>query len=119
MRRADWIGVFLVGLEIAGLLYFRAFFVEPEHWGGDCAVAEAPLICVPRFGLLWLQSYYLWGCGALLLGGWAFLARRREIGVAAVLAGAAGLSNYNLTWGMLGLALGGWYWIMSLPGRRT
>jgi hypothetical protein len=119
MRRADWIGLSLVALDVAGLICFRTFYVEPERWGGACALAEAPLVCVPRSGLLWLQSHYLWGLGALLLGGWAFLARRMEIGVAAVLVGAAGVINYNVTWGMLGLALGLWSWIMSLPVRRT
>ena len=117
LRRADWIGLAVVLVGIIALREFRLVYVEPERWGSVCAAAAAPLACVPRSWLVWLGTYYLLGLTALLLGCWAFVVPRVAVCVAAVLAGAAGLINYNVTWGMLGLALGIWSWVMALPAR--
>jgi hypothetical protein len=119
VRRIDCLFIGLVGLVVAGLWVFRAIYVEPVAWGARCALAGAPLGCLPRAGLLWLQQTGLWGGLALVLGVWAFVGRQMLVGVAAVLLGVAAVIDYNATWGMLGMALGGWVWIMSVPGGRT
>jgi len=95
------------------MLAFRAGYVEPERWAAVCALAATPAVCLPREGLLWLQSRYLWGSGALALGLVAFFGWYWRVGVAAVVVGMAGVINYNATWGMLGVALGAWVWIMG------
>ncbi|MEJ0045435.1 MAG: hypothetical protein WDN04_04300 [Rhodospirillales bacterium] len=72
----------------------------------------APLACLPRAGLLWMQQHYLWGALALGLGLWALLGRAPfVVRVAAVVAGVAAVANYNATWGMAGAALGVWAWL--------
>jgi hypothetical protein len=115
MRRIDGIGVCLVGVAVVGLLRYRAIYVEPVSWGARCAPDAAPLACAPRAVLLWLQQKQLWGALALLVGVCAFFIEHVAMAVAAVLFGAMAVINYNATWGMLGLALGGWIWIMSVP----
>jgi hypothetical protein len=107
----------VVVFGIAAMLAYRAVYVEPERWGAVCDLAPVPLACLPRQGLLWLQSLYLWGTGALVLGLIAFFGRRWRVGVVAVVIGADAVINYNATWGMIGAALGGWSWLMEM-GRR-
>jgi len=111
MRRADWLGLAVVAASLGGLILYRQVYVEPREWVGVCAAATPPLACLPRAALVWLQHWYLWGTGALLLGLWAFLGGPFAAAVAAVALGAAAVANYNATWGMLGLALGAWGWI--------
>jgi hypothetical protein len=119
MTRRDGIGLLIVAASLAGLFLFRAAYVEPRAWGGACAAAAAPLVCVPRGALLWLQYEYLWGLGALALGVAAFLSRGFALCVASVVLGAAAVVNYNATWGMLGAALGAWTWIGHRDQART
>ena len=111
MRRTDWLGLAVVAVSLGGLILYRQVYVEPREWVGVCAAAAPPLACLPRAALVWLQHFYLWGTGALLLGLWAFLGGPFAAAVAAVALGAAAVANYNATWGMLGLALGAWGWI--------
>ncbi len=105
MNGRDGVGLAVVGGGVASMLAFRAVYVEPAGacWG---------VICWARTGLLWLQAGYLWGTIALGLGLAAFFGRWWRVGVAAVLVGAAAVINYNVTWGMVGAALGAWVWIM-------
>ena len=102
----------VVAAAIAGLIIYRAYYIEPRAWGAICAAAAPPLACAPRAALFWLQTKYLWGGTALVLGLWAFLARGPfVVAVAAVVMGAAAVENYNATWGMVGAALGVWSWL--------
>jgi hypothetical protein len=110
--RRDVVGLAAVMAATAGLIAYRYAYIEPRAWGGICAAAAAPLACVPRAGLLWLQGKYLWGTVALGLGVWAFLFRGPFwVAVAAIVVGIAGVENYNATWGMVGVALGAWVWV--------
>lgn len=112
VRLRDWVGLAVVVAATAGLIAYRAVFIEPREWGAVCAAAAAPLACVPRAGLLWLQREYLWGGIALVLGLGAFVLRLPFwVRVAAVVVGIAGVENYNATWGMVGAALGAWVWL--------
>jgi hypothetical protein len=117
LRRADYAGLGIVLLTTAAVFGFRAAYVEPREWGAWCAAASAPIVCLPRAGLLWAQQYQLWGLSALLLGLWAFLGARLVVSLAAVALGIAAVANYNATWGMLGAALGAWSWIRRLRFR--
>ncbi len=113
VRRRDWVALGVVAAWIAGMIGYRYVYIEPRAWGAICAAAAgAPLSCVPRAGLLWLQREYLWGGGALALGLWAFLFRGPFwVVVAAICVGVGGVENYNATWAMVGLALGAWVWV--------
>jgi hypothetical protein len=112
LRRRDWVGLGLVALATAGLIAYRAVFIEPREWGAICAAAQPTLACMPRAGLIWLQRYYLWGAISLLLGIWAFAWRAPfAVQVAAVVIGIAAIENYNATWGAAGAALGAWAWL--------
>jgi hypothetical protein len=111
MRRDDLIGLAAVVASLGLLIAYRHWFIEPRAWGATCAAAAPPLICAPRAALLWLQQYGLWGAGGLALGLWAFLGGPFVVAVAAVALGAAGVVNYNATYGMLGAALGAWAWL--------
>jgi len=112
MQRRDVWGLVLVGAAAAGLIAYRAWFIEPREWGALCVAATPPAACVPRAALIWLQRYYLWGAGSLVLGlfgfswGGGFGAQ-----LAAIVLGVAAIENYNATWGAIGLALGAWSWL--------
>jgi hypothetical protein len=111
-HRRDWAGLGLVAVATAGLIAYRAVFIEPREWGAICAAAPPPLACLPRAGLIWLQRTYLWGAASLLLGIWAFAWRAPfAVPVAAIVIGIAGIENYNATWGAAGAALGAWAWL--------
>jgi hypothetical protein len=111
-RVRDWVGLAVVAAAGGGMAAYRAVFIEPRAWGVACAAAAAPLACVPRAGLLWLQREHLFGIVALVLGVLAFLGRGPlALAVAAMVVGVAGVENYNATWGMLGAALGAWTWL--------
>jgi len=110
--RRDWVGLGVVVAASAGLMAYRAWFIEPRAWGAICAAAAPPLACLPRHWLLWMQQHYLWGATALGLGLAVFLFRAAfPLRVLAVIAGVAAVANYNATWGMVGAALGGWAWV--------
>ncbi len=110
-RRRDAVGLAIVAASIAGMIAYRYAYIEPRAWGGICAAAAPPLACVPRAFLLWLQQKYAMGAVSLALGLLAFLRRGPFwVAVAAIVIGAAGVENYNATWGMVGLALGAWVW---------
>jgi len=113
--RGDACGLVAVAVGLGLLLLYRTSVVEPRAWGAACAAAAPPLACAPRQALLWLQDWYLWGIGALVLGLAAFVSGARPVAVAAVALGAAAVVNYNATWGMVGLALGAWAWIRRPP----
>lgn len=119
MRRRDLYGIAAVLASLLLVLTYRQSFVEPREWVALCAQSTPPIACAPRAALGWLQHWQLWGVGALLLGGWAFLLRAPFAArVAAVALGAVAAVNYNATWGLLGAALGAWAWIRPEPGRR-
>jgi len=111
MHQRDIWGLAIVAAATAGLIAYRASFIEPREWGAICVAANAPLACIPRAGLIWLQRYYLWGTASLVLGlaGFAFGAGFWAQ-LAAVVLGVAAIENYNATWGAIGLALGVWAW---------
>lgn len=110
MRR-DWIGLAAVAAWLGALLAFRAVIVEPRAWAAACVIVYPPLACLPRAGLLWMQAWGLWGLPAVALGLWSLRGAPFAVAVAAVALGAAGVVNYNASWGMLGAALGGWAWV--------
>jgi hypothetical protein len=114
----DTAGLAAVILAVGALLLYRSHYVEPRIWGATCAADAVPFACAPRAGLLWLQEYGLWGLGGLALGLWAFLGGPFASAVGAVALGAAGVINYNATFGMLGAALGGWAWVTRGSIRR-
>jgi hypothetical protein len=112
MQRRDVWGLATVIAVTVGLIAYRAYFIEPREWGTVCVGASPPMACMPRAALIWLQRYYLWGTGSLVLGllgfawGGGFGAQ-----LAAVILGVAAIENYNATWGAIGLALGAWGWL--------
>ena len=112
MRRRDMFGLLAVAAAIAGMIGYRAYFIEPREWGAVCAAAAAPLACLPRSGLIWLQGRYLWGAASLVLGLWGFAwGGGFAAQLAAVVVGVVAIENYNATWGAVGLALGMWGWM--------
>jgi hypothetical protein len=112
MRRRDIVGLCIVTAATAGLVAYRAIYIEPRAWGALCAASAPPLACLPRAGLIWLQRYYLWGTISLGLGLWSFAWRAPfTIQIAAIVIGIAGIENYNATWGAVGAALGAWAWL--------
>lgn len=113
MTKRDGYGVLAVVAALGGILAYRAAYVEPRDWAAACGVAMPRLACVPRDALLWLQHWQLWGASALGLGIWSLFGAPFCIRVAAVALGAVAVANYNATWGMLGLALGAWAWLVT------
>ncbi len=111
--RRDAVGFAVVAGAVAALVLYRHAYIEPREWGAICApgAPNAPIACLPRAALLWLQYQYFWGLGALALGLWAFLGGPFWIRIAAVVLGIAAVINYNATWGMVGAALGVWAWL--------
>ncbi len=110
--RGDWVWLAVVVAAGVGMAAYRAVYIEPRAWGAVCAGVGAPWACVPRAGLLWLQTKYLFGVISLVLGVAAFLMRGpRWLAAVAMIVGIAGVQNYNATWGMLGAALGAWAWL--------
>jgi hypothetical protein len=102
---------------LAALLTFRAVWVEPRAVGALCAGAAPWWPCALRAALLWGQYWGLWGGSALVLG---VLANRGvPVAALAIALGAAGVVNYNATFGMLGLALGAWAWIIPPAPAAT
>jgi hypothetical protein len=117
--RRDVAGVVVVAACLAGVIAYRAAYIEPRAWGAICAASAPPLACAPRAALLWLQQKYLWGSASLVLGLAAFLWRGPFwVAVAAIVVGVVAVENYNATWGMLGLALGAWVWVGQWDDRR-
>jgi hypothetical protein len=112
MRQRDVWGLAIVAAVTAGLIAFRAYFIEPREWGALCVMAAPPFACAPRATLIWLQRYYLLGSASLALGLAGFAWRGGFAAqITAVLMGVAAIENYNATWGAVGLALGGWAWL--------
>ena len=111
--RRDRLGLAVVAAWTVAMIAYRYAYIEPRAWGAICAATQgAPLACVPRAGLLWLQREYLWGGVSLALGLVAFLFRGPFwMAVGAILVGIGGVENYNATWAMVGLALGAWVWV--------
>ncbi len=119
MRRRDGIGIAVVVLWLAALLAFRAAVVEPRGMAAACLAAAQPLGCLPRGWLLWMQAHGMWGLPAMALGLWSLRGAPFAIAVATVALGVAGVASYNASFGMLGLALGGWAWIMRAGTGAT
>jgi hypothetical protein len=121
LKRPDWIGMSLVLLSGGALILYRANFVEPPAWGDRCALAAAshPIACGLRAGFGWVQGHALWGLASLACAAWAFLGGPFAARVAAVALGVAGAINYNVTWGVLGAAIGVWVWLRPPPARGT
>jgi len=119
VRKPDWVALGVVIAWTVGMIAYRYAYIEPRAWGAICAAAAgAPMACVPRAGLLWLQREYIWGGVALALGLWAFAFRGPFwVAVAAIMVGVGGVENYNATWAMIGLALGAWVWVEGVAGR--
>ncbi|HXA20906.1 MAG TPA: hypothetical protein VNW90_01315 [Acetobacteraceae bacterium] len=93
MKCADWVGLGVVATILAGLVLFRRGYVEPREWAKLCAAAAPPLSCLPRAEMLWLQRWYLWGIGALLLWLGVFLHGQPIVAVAAVALWAVEVTN--------------------------
>ena len=112
----DGAGIAIVIAAVAGLAAFRQTYVERPGWDAICAAAAAPPVCMPLQALGWTQYWYLWGTAALALGLAAFLIGWLPLAVGAVTLGAMAVQNYNVTWGVLGAALGVWVWVRRGAG---
>jgi hypothetical protein len=112
MRQRDVWGLAVVAAVTAGLIAYRAYFIEPREWGALCVMEVPPLACAPRAALIWLQRYYLLGAASLVLGLAGFAWRGGfPAQILAVVIGVAAIENFNATWGAAGLALGAWGWL--------
>lgn len=112
-------GIGVVLAVAAAAIVFRELTIVPRTYVGLCAGANAPLVCVPRHAVLWLQYERLFGMAALLLGLLGFAFARRWLGVAALAVGIAAVVNYNGTEGIIGAALGLWGWLEATAPRRA
>ena len=116
MTRRDGAGLAAVLATAAGLELYRRVWFEPRAIGLACLHGTAsPALCASRSALGWLTHYQIMGTAALLLGVLAIRGAPFALTVAAVCAGIAGLIDYNVSWGMLGAALGGWAWMTIEP----
>jgi len=112
LRKLAGIAVFL-----AAVLLFRMLWVEPRGIGALCADVAPAWPCAPRAALLWGQYWGMWGGAALVLGILANVGL--PTAALAIALGAAAVANYNATFGMLGLALGAWAWIIPPAPAAT
>jgi hypothetical protein len=110
--RRHALGLAAVLFTALALELFRRVWFEPRAIGLACLHATAPsLICATRTGIGLLTHFQVFGAAALVLGILAFATARFTLAVLAVCVGVAGLIDYNISWGMLGAALGGWTWL--------
>ena len=114
LRTRDLVAFACLLAVLAGAVAYRAVYLEPRAWGALCAGAAAPLACLPRAGLLWMQHFYLLGIASLACGIAAFFLRGPfALAIAAIALGIVAVENYNASWGMLGAALGAWTWLRA------
>jgi hypothetical protein len=114
MRPHHLAGAVIVLLTAAALETIRIFWLDPREIAIACAHHTAPQgICAARDTIGILAHYGLIGTAALALGILALATQRFPLAVAALCCGAAGLINYNISWGMLGAALGAWTWLRA------
>lgn len=112
MRRRNVAALAIVLLSTAALAAVRQTWLEPRAIGLACLHGTAPaLVCDTRTAVGWLVYHYLIGTLALLLGILGLRQGSVTLSVAALCTGIAGLINYNISWGMLGVALGVWGWV--------
>jgi hypothetical protein len=114
MRRGDWIGFPIVAIGVGLLQVFRARVALSPAWDAACEAARPPLLCAPRAWLFWSEYWGVWGGAALLLGVFGLAGRRLMPSVAAVALGVAAVLDGNVSFGLLGAALGAWAWIGRL-----
>jgi hypothetical protein len=105
-RAEDWMGLSLLALIGGGMFAFRKLAVVPLMAIGLCAAANAPLFCARRAAMMWLQYQQAFGWAALLCGIAGFALGRRWLGILAIAVGITAVVNYNITTGIIGLALG-------------
>jgi hypothetical protein len=121
--RRHALGVAAVLLTAVALEVFRRVWFEPRAIGLACLHGTGPYgICAARSVLGLLTQFQVLGSVALVLGIWAMASGGFVVAVAAVCAGVTGLIDYNVSWGMLGAALGVWVWLRAAPagpGRVT
>ena len=118
MRRRDLAGLAAVLLTGAGLHAFRQIWFEPRAVGLACLHGTAPRgLCAARDLLGQLTYRQVFGDAALVLGIAAMAGAPFAVAVAAVCLGVAGLIDYNVSWGMLGVGLGAWAWISPVVDR--
>jgi hypothetical protein len=114
MRRGDLIGIVVLLLSVVALEAFRLLWFEPRAIAIACLHhAAAPAVCATRAGMGWLVNNAILGTLALAFGIAAIATQNRPIAIAAACLGAAGLINYNVSWGMLGACLGLWAWLLA------
>jgi hypothetical protein len=120
MRRGRIAGAAVVVITTAALETFRLVWMEPRAIGLACVHHTGPAaLCSARAGVGLLQHFGVWGGVALALGILALATGRFWLTVGAVCFGAAGLINYNISWGMLGAALGVWTWLRQPQTNQT
>ncbi|MCF3947286.1 hypothetical protein AiwAL_06225 [Acidiphilium sp. AL] len=117
LHRHDWAGIGVVLAVGVAAILFREVTIVPRAYVGVCAGPQAPLVCVPRQAVLWLQYERLFGLASLVLGLLGFAFARRWPGVAALAVGVAAVVNYNGTEGIIGAALGLWGWLEAAAPR--
>jgi hypothetical protein len=89
-------------------------WLDPRPIAIACAHhAASPTICAARDTIGMLAHDGLIGAAALSLGILALATRRLSLAIAALCCGTAGVINYNISWGLLGAALGGWTWLRA------
>jgi hypothetical protein len=118
VKRADLAGMACVLLSVAALEAFRLIWFEPRSVGLACLHGTAPAgLCVTRSAMAWLIHFGVLGAVSMCAGILALAGAPFPVAVIAVCFGAAGLIEYNVSWGMLGLALGGWVWATASVPR--
>jgi hypothetical protein len=117
MRRGEWIGIPIAAFGVGLLAVFRARVALSPAWDAACEAARPPLLCAPRAWLFWSEYWGLWGGAALLLGVIGLAGRRSAPSVAALALGVVAVLDGNVSFGLLGAALGAWAWIGWLASR--
>ena len=110
--RAD--GTALVAVALVGLAMWAmlALVIAPPARGAACLAGAPPWWCRPRGLVIALQGVDGWGIAATCLGLAGFAgAGGLPVQAASVGLGLAAVLDYNVTAGMLGLALGAWGWM--------
>jgi hypothetical protein len=111
------IGLGCVLLTIAAVEAFRLVWFEPRAVGLACLHGTGPDgVCAARAAMGWLIYHRVLGGAALIAGIAAMAGAPFGFVVAAVCCGAAGLIEYNVSFGMLGAVLGAWVWLRPVRG---
>ena len=113
--RRDWAGIAAVVVVFGLFQAFRLIWMEPRSVGLACLHGGPSLVCSTLSGLAWVIHFYVIGGVALLCGIWAITRGSLLPAVLSVCLGVVGMIDYNISWGLLGAALGVWTWLRAAP----